>query len=90
MGQLMRQETFKFRHQRLAWLIPVILIFLMVGLAMTTHGSTVSDQKFYISSAYGGFQWLMMLIIVMGASCVTMEFKYGTIKQLPLGWARVL
>ena len=82
MGQLMQQEIFKFRHQRLTWLIPVILISLMVGLAMTTHGSTVSDQKFYVSSAYGGFRWLMMLIIVMGASCVTMEFEYGTIKQL--------
>lgn len=82
MGQLIQQEIFKFRHQRMAWLAPVILVVLMGGLAMTAHGASVSDQKFYISSAYGGFQWLTMLIIVIGASCVTMEFEYGTIKQL--------
>jgi len=82
MGQVLQQEIFKFRHQRLAWLTPIILALLMAGLAMTTHGAATSDQKFYISSAYGGFQWLTILIIVIGASCVTMEFEYGTIKQL--------
>jgi len=84
MGRLIQQEIFKFRHQRLAWLTPVILVLLMVGLATTTHGASVGDQKFYVSSAYGGFQWLTMLIIVIGASCVTMEFEYGTIKQLAI------
>jgi ABC-2 type transport system permease protein len=84
MGQLLQQEIFKFRHQRLAWLAPVILVLLQVGLAMTAHGASVSDQKFYVSSAYGGFQWLTILIIVIGASCVTMEFEYGTIKQLAI------
>lgn len=53
----------------------------MVGLAMTMHGALVSNQKFCISSAYVGVQWLMMRIIVIGASWVTIEFKYGTIKQ---------
>jgi len=84
MGQLLQQEIFKFRHQRLAWLAPVILVLLQAGLAMTAHGASVSDQKFYVSSAYGGFQWLTILIIVIGASCVTMEFEYGTIKQLAI------
>ena len=84
MGQLLQQEIFKFRHQRLAWLAPVILVLLMGGLAATAHGASISDQKFYISSAYGGFQWLMILMIVIGAICVTMEFEYGTIKQLAI------
>ncbi|KRK33095.1 ABC transporter permease [Levilactobacillus parabrevis] len=84
MGQLLQQEIFKFRYQRLAWLAPVILALLQAGLAMTAHGASVSDQKFYVSSAYGGFQWLTILIIVIGASCVTMEFEYGTIKQLAI------
>jgi len=82
MGKLLQQEIFKFRHQRLAWLAPVILILLMSGLAMTAHGATGSDHKFYLASAYGGFQWLTILIIVIGASSVTMEFEYGTIKQV--------
>lgn len=82
MGQLIKQEIFKFRHQRIAWLAPVILTLLMGGLAMTAHGASSGDQKFYISSAYGGFQWLTILIIVIGSGCVTMEFEYGTIKQL--------
>jgi len=84
MGQLLQQEIFKFRHQRLAWLAPVILVLLMGGLAATAHGASIGDQKFYISSAYGGFQWLTILMIVIGASCVTMEFEYGTIKQLAI------
>jgi len=84
MGQLLQQEIFKFRHQRLAWLAPVILVLLMGGLAATAHGASTGDQKFYISSAYGGFQWLTILMIVIGASCVTMEFEYGTIKQLAI------
>lgn len=88
MGQLLQQEIFKFRYQRLAWLTPVILVLLQAGLAMTTHGASVSDQKFYVSSAYGGFQWLTILIIVIGASCVTMEFEYGTISHSSLLWAR--
>ncbi|MFC6261368.1 ABC transporter permease [Levilactobacillus fujinensis] len=84
MRKLLQQEIFKFRHQRLAWLAPVILIFLMGALAMTAQNATAGDRKFYISSAYGGFQWLTILIIVIGASCVTMEFEYGTIKQLAI------
>ncbi len=84
MGQLIQQKIFKFRHQRLAWLAPVILSLLMVGLALTTHGASTSDQKFYISSAYGGFQWVTILMIVIAASGVTMEFEYGTIKQLAI------
>lgn len=84
MGQLIQQEIFKFRHQRLAWLAPVILSLLMVGLALTTHGAATSDQKFYISSAYGGFQWVTILMIVIAASGVTMEFEYGTIKELAI------
>lgn len=84
MGQLIQQEIFKFRHQRLAWLAPAILSLLMVGLAMTTHGASTSDQEFYISSAYGGFQWVTILMIVIAASGVTMEFEYGTIKELAI------
>ncbi|WP_407890258.1 ABC transporter permease [Levilactobacillus sp. N40-8-2] len=82
MRKLLQQEIFKFRHQRLAWLAPVLLVLLMGGLAMTARGAAESDRKFYLASAYGGFQWLTILIIVIGASSVTMEFEYGTIKQL--------
>lgn len=84
MWGLLRQEFFKFRHQRLAWLTPVILVFLMGGVALTTNDATISDQKFYLSSGYVGFQWAMLLLIVVSATCVAMEFAYGTIKQLAI------
>ncbi|MFC6182538.1 ABC transporter permease [Lactiplantibacillus daowaiensis] len=80
--KLLRLECLKLRAKRSTWGCIVLLILLMSGIAITTTQSTLSDQRFNVASAYVGFQWLMMLLIVVAASCVSMEFEYGTIKQL--------
>ncbi|ETY74682.1 ABC transporter permease [Lactiplantibacillus fabifermentans] len=79
---ILRIERLKLAAKRGTWWAIALLIILMAGIAVTTTSATLSDQRFNIVSAYVGFQWLMLVLIVVAASCVAMEFEYGTIKQL--------
>ncbi|KRL22024.1 hypothetical protein FC98_GL000317 [Lentilactobacillus kisonensis DSM 19906 = JCM 15041] len=47
--------------------------------AMTIHSS---DARFYISAGFAGFQWAMIMLIVIAANTISSEFEYGTIKHL--------
>lgn len=78
------REIFKFKHQRLAWLAPLLIALLMGGVALTAQRATISDQEFYMASGYVGFQWTILFLIVISATSVAMEFEYGTIKQLAM------
>ncbi|WP_158727608.1 ABC transporter permease [Levilactobacillus enshiensis] len=84
MRKTLWREIFKFKHQRLAWVTPLLVALLMGGVALTTHRMTLSDQKFYVTSGYVGFQWSILFLIVISATSVAMEFEYGTIKQLAM------
>ncbi|MFT8607943.1 hypothetical protein, partial [Liquorilactobacillus ghanensis] len=60
--------------------MPILLFLLMlfIGIA-TVHDS---DPKFYISAAFAGFEWETIILIVVSANIISMEFEYGTIKHL--------
>lgn len=81
---MIKQELFKLRYQKSLWAAAGVLIMLMLFVAGFTLTATYSDQQFYFSVAYSGFQWVSILMIILSATCVTMEFAYGTIKQLAL------
>ncbi len=79
MLMLLKQEMFKISKKKSTIYIPIILFVLMIVVAFMSKGS---DAKFYISSAFAGFQWTTILIIIISATSISEEFQYGTIKHL--------
>lgn len=83
MANIYEQEIFKIIHKKSTWYSLGIVFILMLMVALFSLNSlSLSDRQFYFSSAYGGYQWSLILIIIISSSFITMEFEYGTIKQL--------
>lgn len=82
MKPLFYQEIFKLRLKKSTWMSLVAVAIMMFLTALTTIRSVIVDSKFYFSSAYGGFQWFVVALIAIGASMLTSEFQFGTIKYL--------
>ncbi|EHO51726.1 ABC transporter permease [Lentilactobacillus kisonensis] len=80
MADILRQEFYKVWHKRSTVYTPLV-IFVLMGIvgAMTIHSS---DARFYISAGFAGFQWAMIMLIVIAANTISSEFEYGTIKHL--------
>lgn len=85
---LFKQEFYKLQHKRSTWGAFSLLVGLMAFLAVVSRRESSATRLFYVTSAYAGFQWIALLVIVISATCVTMEFDYGTIKQLALQTGR--
>lgn len=80
MIDIVKQEFFKLFHKKSTLWTPLVIFGLMglVGI-MTIHSN---DAKFYISAGFAGFQWAAVMLIVVSANMISMEFEYGTIKHL--------
>lgn len=82
MKPLMYQEFLKLRFKKSTWISLIIAVGMMVLTGLTTLNVGSSDSKYYFSSAYGGFQWFIIVLIAINASSITSEFQFGTIKHL--------
>ncbi|WP_283678930.1 ABC transporter permease [Lentilactobacillus sp. Marseille-Q4993] len=83
MQSILNQEIFKMTHKNSTWTSILALTVLTILLAVSNlYQTKIQDVKFYFSSGFAGFQWLLLITIVISASFITMEFEYGTIKQL--------
>lgn len=79
MTNIFKQEIFKIVHRKLFIYMPLVLFILMSLVALATRGN---NGRFYIISAFAGFQWLVIIMIILSSSTISMEFQYGTIKKL--------
>ena len=79
MINLLRQEIYKIIKKPSSKIVPIILFILMLVVAMMAKNQA---SKFYISSAFAGFQWSAIILIIVSASLISEEFQYGTIKKL--------
>ncbi|MBA1393093.1 hypothetical protein EQ500_04295 [Lactobacillus sp. XV13L] len=80
MLNLMNEEVYKLIHKKSTLLTPIILFFLMLLVGLLSIKS--SDPRFYISAGFAGFQWGGIILIVICANIISMEFEHGTIKNL--------
>lgn len=80
MTDLLKQEFYKFMHQKSILFSPAILLALMVFMAFSVLVS--SGKNYMIVMAFNGAEWLDFLLIIAGANLISMEFQYGTIKHM--------
>ncbi|MGO2172878.1 MAG: ABC transporter permease [Staphylococcus equorum] len=83
MGTLVNQELYKIFKKKSSIIIPIIIFIIMIGLAVLSKNySNVIESKLQLEQGYSGFSWIIFLMIIQASTIITMEFHYGTIKNL--------
>ncbi|HHQ6731598.1 TPA: ABC transporter permease [Staphylococcus aureus] len=83
MGTLIKQECFKLYKKKSTFIAPIVFILLMVaqGYIATKYNKIFTPQETF-TSAFNGFSWFAFLLIIQASTIISMEFHYGTIKNL--------
>lgn len=83
MGTLIKQECFKLFKKKSSWIIPIIIVLLMILFAVLAKNyDDIFVPKSNIESGFESFSWIVILMIVQASTIITMEFHFGTIKNL--------
>ncbi|MCV3740081.1 ABC transporter permease subunit [Lentilactobacillus hilgardii] len=83
MVTLVRQELFKLVHKKSTWATSIILLVIMTTFAVISrnHPNTF-DPKGMFPDLFTGIIWIVLFMIAASSSIISMEFQYGTIKEL--------
>lgn len=75
-----KQELYKLMHRKIAWIAPIILFILMImtGFSMTS----VEDAPLVMVLCYDATDWIMFILIIVGATSFSMEFQNNAILTL--------
>ena len=83
MGTLVKQECFKLFKKKSTYILPIIIIIIMLALAILgNHYSDVFNLKESFKGGFSSFSWVVFLMIIQASTIISMEFHYGTIKNL--------
>ncbi len=73
------QEFYKFVHRKLTWLAPFILLALMI---MTGYSIGYHQEKLSTMTCYDSPDWIVFILIIIGATIFSMEFQNNAILTL--------
>lgn len=80
---LVRQELYKLLHKKSTWILAVIQLVIMIGTAVFIKSkSDLFSVETAFLDGFGGLAWGVFVLIAASAAIITMEFQYGTIKEL--------
>lgn len=83
MNILIKQELFKMYKKKSSIIFPIIIILLMILFAfLSKQYPNIFEKEMQFKSGFTGFSWVAFLMIVQASTIITMEFSYGTIKNL--------
>ncbi|MDG0825907.1 ABC transporter permease [Staphylococcus equorum] len=83
MVTLVKQELFKMFKKKSSIIIPILIFILMIGLAILSKSyPDIMDSKSLFKQGFSSFSWIFFLMIIQASTIITMEFHYGTIKNL--------
>lgn len=83
MSILIKQELYKLTKKKSSIIIPLIIFLLMIGLAFISKNfSEILNPEEQFKQGFGGFASIFFLMIIQASTIITMEFHYGTIKNL--------
>ncbi|MBU0438839.1 ABC transporter permease [Staphylococcus succinus] len=83
MTTLIKQELFKMFKKKSSIIIPILIFILMIGLAILSKNyPDIMESKALFKQGYSAFSWIFFLMIIQASTIITMEFHYGTIKNL--------
>ncbi len=83
MWTLLWQEEFKLLKKKSTFWVTILLVGLVLGTAFLSKASPkFAPPKMFFTSSFGGTTWIVFVMIAACASTLSMEFQYGTIKEL--------
>ncbi|MFB3188410.1 ABC transporter permease [Staphylococcus pseudintermedius] len=83
MGALVSQELYKILKKKSSIIIPIIIVILMIAMAILSNNyNDILKPESQFKQGFAGFSWVFFLMIIQAATIITMEFHYGTIKNL--------
>lgn len=80
MKNLISEELYKLVHKRGTRYVPLVLFLAMLAIGLMARNSFYAP--WYITSAFAGTEWVLIIIIIACATTISMEYEYGTIKHL--------
>lgn len=74
-----KQEFYKLYHKKVAWIAPIILLALMMvaGYALGSE-----EKKLLLALCFDAPDWIMFILVVIGATTFSMEFQNNAILTL--------
>lgn len=80
---LVKEESFKLLHKRITIAVTLFLLGLMTLFAglSKAYPKIYNPQSIFLETFTGG-TWTVLFMIAACSSIITMEFQYGTIKEL--------
>lgn len=83
MNTLIRQELFKLSKKRSTYLLFGLITLIMIFISVITKAEPgIFEPEKMFTSAYAVFPWIVFIMIIQASTIITMEFQYGTIKNL--------
>ncbi|WP_143461924.1 ABC transporter permease [Levilactobacillus enshiensis] len=73
------QEFYKLNHRKLTWLAPLVLLILMI---LTGLSIGYNESKLLMATCYNAPDWIMLILVVIGATTFSMEFQNNAILTL--------
>jgi ABC-2 type transport system permease protein len=77
---LLATERIKLFTTRSPWWSMLLALVLSIGFAALIAANINKDQTFSVSDAESGYQFSLVVMMVMAALAVTTEYRFGTIK----------
>ncbi|KRN04728.1 ABC transporter permease [Holzapfeliella floricola] len=81
MGTLVKNELFKLRKKSSTWIM-ILLMFVIMLLGPILTILSGSEVMSYTAISSAGALWLVVTLISSAGSILSMEYEYGTIKEL--------
>lgn len=73
------QEFYKLCHKKIAWIAPLVLLGLMV---ITGYSIGYNQSRLSMATCYDAPDWIMLILVVVGATTFSMEFQNNAILTL--------
>ncbi|MCH4164956.1 MAG: ABC transporter permease [Lentilactobacillus diolivorans] len=73
------QEFYKLMYKKITWISPLILLALMI---MSGYTIGFNEGKLLTMTSYNSPDWIMFILVIIGATTFSMEFQNNTILTL--------
>ncbi|MBA1392992.1 ABC transporter permease, partial [Lactobacillus sp. XV13L] len=74
-----KQEFYKLNHKKIAWIAPIILLALMI---LAGYSLSAEENKLLLALCFDAPDWIMFILVVVGATTFSMEFQNNAILTL--------
>ena len=79
MAYSIKQELYKLAHRKITWISAILLLFLMI---LTGFAMAEDTKKLVLALTYDSSDFIMFILVIVGATSFSMEFQNNAILTL--------